>query len=180
MSTQRTHNSGLITLAVLNLVLAGAFAWGAYRIEGIAALARTAESEVLSAASESDRVLSLNRLLDETREDRATLEKAFVTPGSIVDFIESMESLARGAQVSLSLGSVEPDKTKDILRASLEAKGRFERVFSYIALLESMPPELSITKLSFGKTGAAPLEKDPNTWSAHADLEVTTFLNQKK
>ena len=170
----------LIAFIALSAALAGALGFGTYHVLGLGREAALAESATQAAGERSDRLLELERLLDQTEDRRALIDRAFVTPGSLVDFIESTEGLGRAAQVSLTLRSVEPDKTKNLLRVSLDASGRFERLFLLVSLLESLPPEVAITRLSMSKAPLPPLEKDPNTWNAHADLEASTYLNIKQ
>ena len=171
---------GLGVLIATSVILTGALGFGTYRVLDLGARAALAESATRTASEESDRLLELERLLDQTEDKRTLIAHAFVTPGSLVDFIESAESIGRTAQVSLTLRSVEPDKTRNLLRVSLDASGRFERLYQLLSLLESLPPEITVTRLSLSKASLAPLEKDPNTWNAHADLEVSTYLNSKQ
>ncbi len=97
---------------------------------------------------------STKNLLANTEESRKMLSTYFVNKEEIVEFIESIEDLAKKSGASLRLNSVgEEDEIVgrnqvSVLVISLQADGSWAAVHSLLASLESIPYKIHFREVS--------------------------------
>jgi len=99
----------------------------------------------------------------------AHLSDVFVTPNSLVSFIEEMEHLAQNQAVSLTIS--EPVQTDQSLELNLGLRGGFSETHLFLEQLGNLPYDLTVENLSLqGSNGA---------WSGSAHLALKSFDGKK-
>lgn len=101
---------------------------------------------------------TVNAIFLDTERERSTLDTYFVTDKSFIDFVKKIESLGRGAEVTLRIlpdsvreeGAGEED-FKSVITFSLELQGRWADLETTLALLETLPYAVSTKRVQFDK-----------------------------
>ncbi|MBI3273657.1 MAG: hypothetical protein HYZ69_00780 [Candidatus Colwellbacteria bacterium] len=111
-------------------------------------------------AEEQKRALSheAKTLLSDRKDDIAKIENTFVDKNTPVEFIESIEALARRTRntMSLEIDSANSDDARLGFRLTLEALEK--NTFDFLTLLELLPYHISITEINFQKIASASLQ----------------------
>jgi len=113
---------------------------------------------------------SLKDMINGLSEERKKIDSIFFDNNTMVDFIESLEEVAKQAGVSLEFTSIivnEKTKTPPMFRFQLS--GGFGKIFRYLSLLENMPFPVIIKKAHITN------DKDKG-WVADFDVALTTFI----
>jgi hypothetical protein len=168
-----------ITLLAAALLMGAGYVAFFYAVRSMNDKELLMKGDIERASAAEGRAISLNNFLRSTAETRASLDGHFVTEGTVADFIERLEGLGAIAGVEASLTSVEVPDNAPILRASFKASGTFSGVYHFIALLEALPYELEIERLSLAKAPAA-LGKRADLWEGEGSIELTSFLRDAK
>lgn len=95
---------------------------------------------------------SLSVLFSEHEADIRRIENFFVDPNQPVDFIESLERLARqtGNHAVLSIESAPKDQHMFSFR--LSAEGAEEKLIKYVRMLELLPYEIHMDEISLQRS----------------------------
>ena len=106
------------------------------------------ETEVL--LEKERELISLNRLIENTKKDRANIETIFVKKENIVQFLDFLEELGKGSHTTLKINSIDTvsDKDKkDTIKLALESSGSFREIYAFILLIENSPYDMIFDKL---------------------------------
>lgn len=129
---------------------------------------------------------AIKDLLKDTKEDRERINTYFVSKDGVVDFIERIENLGDYADISLVLNSVDISSGESpTLSMSVSAVGDWEDVLYFLALVESMPVNMSInsarlTKAATLETGAKKRKgaKANKAWNGSFSFRVYSFVEK--
>lgn len=140
----------LIVALVLFLVLGATF-FGTYLLveEKHVELA-DARYRLATADDRSVKLKSLNRLLEETEDERMQLSALFVEEEAIVEYINSLESISlqSGTTLEITLVQIVEGDTEglDYLEVEMSAFGSWSQVYHFLSLLETIAYETLINR----------------------------------
>ncbi len=112
---------------------------------------------------------SLKDMINGLSEERKKIDSVFFNNDTMVNFIESLEGMAKKTGVSLEFSSIivnKKTKTGPVFRFQLS--GDFGKIFRYFSLLENMPFPVIIKK--------AHITNKDKGWIADFDVVLTTFV----
>ena len=116
---------------------------------------------------------SLERLVQETSDERKELTGYILKNDGVIDFLALIETLGTEQNVQFktnSLKVVEKDNIFEELQIDILINGPYKSVLHTLALFESLPYQSYISKLTFTRgTG------DGSPWNADFLLHVTKF-----
>ncbi|HEU4677262.1 MAG TPA: hypothetical protein VFS75_00925 [Candidatus Paceibacterota bacterium] len=137
-----------------------------YQRETLAA----AEAEAHNAA-----LSQLTRTLDETKEDRDSVNGRILKDEDVIGFLALIETLGKEQGVSLSTSAltVEPiDATFERLVMSVAVSGPYQGVIRTLEVLENLPYQSSVLHLQLSRGEA---EDGSQVWKSTYDLTITKF-----
>ena len=149
------------------LALAGGIWYGLHAQERYRELLLEKSASNLEVAQETD----WQNLLAETVDERAALRASLISPETLPNFIDQLETLATSAGAELTLNSVTPADKTHRLQIALTARGSFSQLWHYAALLEQLPTQLAFTQVTFSRQGVEEQKKAPN-WQLQVSLEL--------
>jgi len=140
------------------------------------------QNDVDFVTQKESKLRSIQSTLSETEDDRTRLDTYFVSPDGIVPFIESIEGFAGVSGATIDISSVDTDlllietseKSRkaekeenlfaELVRLNFKAHGTWSQVAHTLALLETLPYRVTITRATF-EGGSALKEDATNTWT---------------
>ena len=102
----------------------------------------------------SDALRKLENLVEETAEERATLDEYFIPTDGVVSFIEDLEALGMEAGASVEIRTVNIEDAEEgalLERVSVQflAEGTWESVFNLLARFEFLPRAVRVKSVRF-------------------------------
>lgn len=115
---------------------------------------------------------SLGSLLKDVEKDTEEISAIFLNSKNIVKFIEELEFLNQKAGTALAIRAMElPGQTQiENPRFLFQVKGSFRNLFHYLSLLEDLPYQISLDKVSLTK-----LEGDD--WQIDFEITLLSYQN---
>ncbi|MDP3996585.1 MAG: hypothetical protein Q8P86_02740 [bacterium] len=139
----------------------------------------SALENTISLASEKDaQLLSAQKLLDDTVEDRREVDSHIVAKDKVVEFLEFVESLGN-PEADVNISSIErgPFEEKNVLMENLiiqvTVKGSWNDVFSFLSRAELMPFKSVIEQARLEKVEDKELG---DIWRADLRFNVIKFI----
>lgn len=131
---------------------------------------------VQSKQEASVKASSLLKTLSMTKDDQVELDRYVIGKDGPVSFVEMLEKLAldRGLELDVSALSVVPDpqyRYFEKVVLSVETKGSFSKLLSFITLLETLPYKVTMTEFYFDKFSATD-KKAGETWRLIFTMEA--------
>lgn len=144
-------------LVLIVLVFVASFGcWYFYHaIQKIKVNAASAKEEIGSKAEQDSRLDALKRLLTDSMADRSEASGRFVGPDGVVSFIETVEGLAKGEGLTVRTTGVSTSelatssKYYEQVRLDIETTGGWQKNFTFLKLIESMPKSITIARARF-------------------------------
>jgi len=113
----------------------------------------TLTNEVELIVQKEIRLRSIERLINDTKEERAALDTYFVGADAVVAFIETIEALGRETETAIEIASVSVDnigeseeEIAELLRLSLKTEGTWQNFFHLLLLVEALPLNIVVTQ----------------------------------
>mgnify|MGYP002636448553 CR=1 FL=1 len=168
----------VIFLLILNLLLGGVWWLISKKIDNNITKISDLEIELDHQLIREKQLNSAKRITLDTSVERNQLDQYFISPDGIVSFIKEIENLASIASVSIEIKSVGvkeyfiKEKESDVLELlniDLDTVGNWAGNFYFLNLLESMPNELFIDKLSFNTSDG---EDGFKNWNGKINIKV--------
>lgn len=165
--------TSLLTLLACLLGLAGLL----YFLEVRKSDLREMVTQLETKEAEESQLASLTSLMTETKADRTLLESYVLTEAGVIDFLSSIEGLARRNGLSIETKSVDVAEGGEAagfetLRVDLDLTGSLPAISRMIVLLENVPQHLLIDNLSLTRIS------DNGEWQASVVLFVTKYKQQ--
>lgn len=161
------------TLAlVLSLVVSAAFgfAWTGRTISGKTKKVSELNLKLAALESEQKSVLGLKKFLEETKEDKDKINKAFLSEEEIVKFIEELEKLSREENVEIKIQSAFiSEKREENPVFNFELNGNFENIFRIAALTENLPYQLEIEEVGLAR------EEKGKKWRGQFKIKILSY-----
>lgn len=161
--TQNTkHLVGAATTGIIFLLALCAPLYLYSRIEASQAYAAQIAGEI-SKQTQREQILALTRQsLADTKDQRAKLDALALPSDGAADFIDAVEQTAKGAGVSIDIGSVSVTPKKgsfDALSLSVTAGGSFSSAIRFLKLVETLPYASTVSAIALNAVESAADEK---------------------
>lgn len=147
--------------------------------------------EIENEKKSQQNILGLKRSIELTQEKSVLLDSHFVAESTVVDFIKSIESLAKDRGVEVKISSLQPGDQigKQGLFVTLNVDGSFGAVNNFLILLENMPYQIIVNRIQMSSpknTLSSPddsktsiVSKTTTTsWSASVDFLLTSYYKK--
>ena len=171
-STTKTITILFISLAVLSV---GLFVYSAKYIEGLISRATEAKDEIERLQVKAGHLRSLHQAAQDTNDDKAKINSYIIQSGGSVAFITE---LAGNIGLDYNTDKIEsksvPDldsQGKELLTVSFTVTGKWNSVFKFVKLVESMPYSIYIEKVDLFAQG---IDKKIAPTSSLATTSTTT------
>jgi hypothetical protein len=164
----------LIISLIAALVAVSLFSFLLFVIERGSREARELWAAVERGVLAEQQFLSQKILLQNTQKEREEIDRRFLAHNAIASFLERVEELGSIAEADVKVKSVNAETAgegavTETLLVSLEAVGRWEHVFHYLALLESMPLPITVVKSLMSVSGSS---EEENVWRGSFDIVI--------
>ncbi len=138
-----------IILAVVCNILLGVLYWWLYiYVSGARMSLSKVKSDIASSGEDRKAVRAADLIFAERKDDLARIEKFFIDSKQPVDFIESLENLARATRNQITLSVDSGIREQRMLAFRLSLDGSKENLLRYLALLELLPYEIHVDEIS--------------------------------
>ncbi len=142
-----------------------------YVIEDNAVTLRDRVSAIAYEKAQEKERYETERLLEETKDERAELSSIVLTEESVIDFITSIENIAGSSGLNFKTQTITPEATKDKNFDELSIKFNFSGSRSSVeymmSVFETVPYHSYIRELSIRQSEAE------NIWTVEMVLVVT-------
>ncbi len=152
--------------------------------------ARSLASDISTAKSLEKSTSEILQITENTKDSRAKLASFFVSKESIVSFIEELESLAKQANVVLTMDTPLEEKEAPLsrqasLRLNVKVNGQFSDVMYFVRLIENLPYKIFVdrvvlTSLSISTMVPLPLSKtvSKTSWAGSISFRLDSYINK--
>jgi hypothetical protein len=165
-------NTLLIVLSVVNVFAIGIWTTMYLYSENIEAKMVKSMADLAVEEAKGEYLTGISGDLRTTEANRKLIESTFIKIGDESLFLENIERLATSTKVELKVFAFE--KKEESLHLSMQTRGSFSRNYLFMSLLEKLPYELQINKVTLEK-----LENDGvNLWESHYDVSVMSYLEK--
>jgi len=141
--------------------------------------------ENINARTENNlRLKSIEKTLEQTKNNIQKIESYFVGVDGTVSFIETLESLGKKNNVNPRVTTVDvsndaqiKDDYKEFLKLSINTDGTWANTFYFLAALENVPYKISFNNISINKVGSSDdvtdskIQSSPK-WQGSFDIQV--------
>ena len=181
MEVQTKTNTYLILSTVLTVLLFGFCLFVYFDLENnrITRIRELNES-IRNLEYQKGQSLSMSYTINKSRDARNSLNMFFITRSTAGAFIQELESLAKKADVTMTLDAptVEKEKMsgKDLyLKMNLRAEGTFNKVFYFLTLIEALPYKIRIvnTHLDMITTEGT----KTRTWDLETSFDLMSYID---
>lgn len=187
-------NQHILLLGILFLLLlcsVGGYVYAFSRISKKTSSIESIVTEIENEKKSQQNILGLKRSIVLSEEKNSVLNSYFVNEETVVDFIKSIELLAKESNVSVQISSLQSGEQtgKQGLYVSLVIKGSFNSVNSFLLLLENMPYQIIINKVMLATENSTLTPSvDPKTgktqassvgqWGASIDFILVSYRKE--
>lgn len=149
----------LIFIITANIILATGYIVIFWQIRSQSQKSSELQNTLDSSEQKNTKLDSLEKVLNDTAADRATLASFFLNPDDEVTFIEKIEQLAKTNNLDITTTNVSAKNDSNSSFQALEFQavttGSFNNNLLFIALLENLPYNIRIEGADFSATDAA-------------------------
>lgn len=118
-------------------------------------------------------VKAMEQFLEERAQDRQEIDTHFVPSTDVVGFLDHIESFGPKVGAVGEVTLIDAAKDGSGISVEIRAKGNFESVYKFLALLENAPYEIEITTMNMrmleGGEGA-------RVWEATFKIKLLSFI----
>lgn len=185
-------NYHILLLGILFLVLLcsiGGYVYMYTRVSKKTASIENISIEIENEKKSQKNILGLKRSIELADKKNILLDSYFVTEETVVDFIKSIEALAKELGVEVQISSLQQGDQigKQGLFVTLTVTGDFSPVNNFLILLENMPHQLIVSRVQLvSEKNTLTPTLDPKTkkpisgtdkkWSASVDFVLTSYI----
>jgi uncharacterized membrane protein len=179
----------LVAVIILNIALIGAYGFLFYLIK-----AKSEDASVLSQSldiqrANQEQVIMLRHAINESKDDRATLDTYFVKSSNLDVFIKSLESLGEESNTAIRLNAF-TEINKNSLIIDFNANGTYDDIYYLVTLIEHLPYHIEFKKAYLNSLGLIPTSspdsktsviqkaKKDNTWEANFNIELMGYIKE--
>ncbi len=114
----------------------------------------------------------LQKIHDDTEEQRSGLSSRLIKEDKAVTFIEMIEKVGTDSNTKLELGSISSSDA-GLLKANITVVGTWSNVMTALALLENLPVSSIVSNVDLSAGSQA--GKEVRTWNLNLSIEVLTL-----
>ena len=181
MDTRKTVRL-LLLVALLTAFSLAAYVFFFLRIAEKNRMVSLLANDVDLITQKESKLRSIQSLVKDTEEERALLDDYFVSEEGVVGFIETIESFGAVAGTEIEVTSVEKGpldasakeaepQVFELLRIGFKTSGSWRGVMHVLALLETLPYRVSITRATVEAVAAVD-EEEPPAWNGFFTVTV--------
>jgi len=164
-------------LAVLVTLLLSAYVYFFYTTVDSGRKMAALYSTLHQSASDETKAHSLSKSIDDTAVLRSSLDSYFIRSSESVLFLEKIETLGKQTGVSLHTSSYVVVPKTGILEDQFFADGTFSELYNLLALIESMPYQISVKNVNFIKNSTPENGKDQRPpWTATFTVDLLSYI----
>ena len=179
----------ILVLAALNLIVLGSCFYLFIKIKKIDEVVSARLIQVESEVKKDESLRSTKKLMEDTKREREQIVSLFVGPNGAVEFIETVESLGRVADVKLTIESVGVEALKDkkaekteSFRLAVKTEGSWVNTIHLLSLLEGAPFKISFSNVNLEKISSESNlvgggENLPSYWAGNFTFNVLKIKN---
>ena len=185
----KIFSRALIAAILCNAVALGAFWWIFSSMSAKNDHAAALSSQIQNQLSQQQSAEGVRKALAESADDRAQLARYFLDKDSVVGFIEGLQRAGAALGVTVQVSSLNEGQvplqgggSAATLDISLDSRGTWSSVRSFLALLEKLPysADFSAVTMSQIDSGVAPdagkkgkkAPSVPPTWKGSFALKI--------
>lgn len=178
MEIQGKTKKVLALVVLLNVALLAVLVFFFFAIKSKNETISRNENIIETALAERGKIATLKTLVEETHKDREKLDSFLVDKEKIVEFLESVENLAKNERLSIGIGSLEErtDSASGVavptLNLSIDSSGSWSNVIKFLHLMENLPYHLSISKVNLRTDEGGARKRGEAIWSVTFDVSV--------
>lgn len=170
---KRAKSLRLFILFTLYFVLAlGAYIFFYLHINNTAKAAAETRSEIERLGTQNNQMQNLRASVRDTEAGRAQINNFFVDSGSIIEFLETVESLGDIAQVEIDVRSINETETRveniKNLSLSIDFSGVWSETHHFLVLLESIPIIMTVDQLTLRELPS----DDGSSWRGSVNIRT--------
>lgn len=115
-----------------------------------------------------EKTRNLEELYENLKSERDITEKIILNKENFINFIETLEFLAKSTDTELGISSaIMPQTPGEYPVLSLEIKGEYDKIFKFIKLIENFSYITSFNRIT--------LQKDLEIWTANINLKILSY-----
>lgn len=176
MKLSQKHVVIISVLGFITMIALSSWIFLAIKSNSLHKEALAIHAEILKNKTDATYLNSIRTALKNSKSDIALLEKRFINPDEVPQFIDLLESKASAVGVKADFGSIDihHDETSNgTLRIRMTAIGSWNTVTTYINTLESLPYALNVDSVVLSKS-----DNKNSTWNV--GMELIQYLAEKK
>lgn len=166
----------LIAVILLNIIFAAGIAFLFKTISSKKLVLMALQNKILETEEKKQGISALKNLLKNIGAQKQEIDNIFTEENKIVDFIESLEDIAKlaGAEISFRNADIPANSSaNNSLPVFLfDIRGSFEAVFKFLKLAENLPYQTNIQNLG--------LLLEEKNWRANFKIQLLSFLQTSK
>jgi Tfp pilus assembly protein PilO len=174
------HKSKIILAigAILLMGFAGVYALTFYLLKKEVGQTSAILQQQAQGESRRDNIEAFKKTITETADKRAMLEAFFLTPDNVPDFISNIEEWGTKLGLKATLSGLREDDTQT-LSFSVQADGTFDQITRFMELLQNMPYDVHLDKVSL--INQVEGEKTSGkVWHSTFDIRITSYVGDTK
>ncbi len=171
-------------IIALLIFVAALVAYGMWYRSVTIVSARTVDlaAQIETKTATQKRIAAIRAALDELANDEARVNQYFVSPDTVVSFLEELQAHGAdtGASVDVLSVSAGTATTQPTLQISLVIDGSFNAVMQTIGRIEYAPYHVSVSSLALNLAKASPSAEAQaeDTWSATMQIAVGSLPSE--
>lgn len=175
MKYTRTTIAIIVSIAI---AVASFLGWSfvVYRAYAVARDHAAVRADLATANSAEQAAGQEQQFLSSVTDIHASIDSYFITPNTIVSFVEEVETLGKQAHVKADIARLDSGKEgKGPLVLELSVAGSYADVVYYLALLEASPRMVSVDRLALIRGGSTSKGANADMWTAQIGAHVQNY-----
>lgn len=145
------------------------------------------EQELLSQNNKYDHSISMQKLVKSIEPDIRKINSSIIPKSGDVDFIEELESVAKGHNLSIKIDSLSlvsdtkiASSSVNTLKIKANAEGTWSNVYIFLSELESLPYKIKINRFTIVNSDDLALDgtrvvNQGNKWQVTFEISVLEY-----
>lgn len=124
-------------------------------VERAGARTAAAAAEIVNLEQQKEQYSQYNSAIKNIQDNKAILDRRLVDKDKLVNFLEAIEGLKDTTGALVSVQSIKEGESKTViknLRLDISVEGTWEQVYRFFTLLENMPFNMTLEKVTIGKS----------------------------
>lgn len=186
MLDEKFHKKILVVLTLVTIVLFGAIYFAYKEIKSKNIEIAMFEQDINLKNNQYESNVSMQRLVESIKPDVDKINNSIVNEKGDVEFIESLERIARGHKLEIKIDSLNlvtdpknASSTVSALRVKAKAEGLWTDLYVFLEEIESLPIKVKINRFTMQSGAELDFNPKPNdlnkVWSANFEITVLKY-----